>query len=87
MREWVRICRTVLEAADAGTATVGGQRYASLRQPMRVLGSLLDAGALQPSRTAGGYYLLSPFAGLGVLALWTAAALVLGALAFRLRDA
>ncbi len=46
-----------LDAADAGTATVGGQRYASLRQPMRVLGSLLDAGALQPSRSARNHLL------------------------------
>ena len=41
-----------LDAAEEGTATVGGKSYASLRQPMRVLGSLLDAGALQPSRSA-----------------------------------
>ena len=41
-----------LDAADKGKATVGGKSYASLRQPMRVIGSLLDAGALQPSRSA-----------------------------------
>jgi ABC-2 type transport system ATP-binding protein len=41
-----------LDAADAGTALVGGRRYASLPRPLTVLGSLLDAGALQPSRTA-----------------------------------
>src|ERR1700678_4521457 len=41
-----------LDAADEGKALVGGKPYAILRQPMRVLGSLLDAGALQPSRTA-----------------------------------
>ena len=41
-----------LDAADEGNALVGGKPYASLRQPMRVLGSLLDAGALQPSRSA-----------------------------------
>jgi ABC-2 type transport system ATP-binding protein len=41
-----------LDHPDTGTATVGGRPYASLRRPMRVLGSLLDAGALQPSRSA-----------------------------------
>ena len=41
-----------LDAADAGTALVDGQRYRDLRQPLCVLGSLLDASALQPSRTA-----------------------------------
>jgi ABC-2 type transport system ATP-binding protein len=46
-----------LDAADEGTATVGGRPYASLRQPMRVLGSLLDAGALQPSRSARSHLL------------------------------
>jgi ABC-2 type transport system ATP-binding protein len=46
-----------LDAADEGTATVAGQPYASLRQPMRVLGSLLDAGALQPSRSARNHLL------------------------------
>jgi ABC-2 type transport system ATP-binding protein len=46
-----------LDAADEGNALVGGKPYASLRQPMRVLGSLLDAGALQPSRTARNHLL------------------------------
>jgi ABC-2 type transport system ATP-binding protein len=46
-----------LDAADEGTATVGGRPYASLRQPMLVLGSLLDAGALQPSRSARSHLL------------------------------
>jgi ABC-2 type transport system ATP-binding protein len=41
-----------LDAPDAGTALVGGQPYARLRHPMRLIGSLLDAGALQPSRSA-----------------------------------
>ena len=41
-----------LDAPDAGTALVGGRRYATLRHPLRHLGSLLDASALQPSRTA-----------------------------------
>jgi ABC-2 type transport system ATP-binding protein len=46
-----------LDAADEGRALVGGQPYGSLRQPMRVLGSLLDAGALQPSRSARNHLL------------------------------
>src|SRR5215467_9287717 len=46
-----------LDAADEGKALVGGKPYASLRQPMRVLGSLLDAGALQPSRSARNHLL------------------------------
>jgi ABC-2 type transport system ATP-binding protein len=41
-----------LDAPDAGAALVGGQPYASLRHPLSCLGSLLDAGALQPSRSA-----------------------------------
>src|SRR5690348_7395876 len=46
-----------LDAPDAGTALVGGRRYATLRHPLTHLGSLLDAGALQPSRTARGHLL------------------------------
>jgi ABC-2 type transport system ATP-binding protein len=46
-----------LDAAEQGKATVGGKPYASLRQPMRVIGSLLDAGALQPSRSARNHLL------------------------------
>ena len=46
-----------LDAADEGKALVGGKPYASLRQPMRILGSLLDAGALQPSRSARNHLL------------------------------
>src|SRR5499425_177279 len=46
-----------LDAPDEGNALVGGKPYASLRQPMRVLGSLLDAGALQPSRSARNHLL------------------------------
>ena len=40
-----------LDAPDAGTALVGGHRYATLNRPLTHLGSLLDAAALQPSRT------------------------------------
>ncbi len=46
-----------LDAADAGTALIGGQPYASLRHPLSCLGSLLDAGALQPSRSARNHLL------------------------------
>jgi ABC-2 type transport system ATP-binding protein len=41
-----------LDAADQGTALVGGRPYASLPRPLTWLGSLLDASALQPSRSA-----------------------------------
>ncbi|MGA8728340.1 MAG: ATP-binding cassette domain-containing protein [Terracidiphilus sp.] len=41
-----------LDAAGSGSALVGGQPYASLRRPLTLVGSLLDAAALQPSRTA-----------------------------------
>jgi ABC-2 type transport system ATP-binding protein len=46
-----------LDAPDAGTALVGGQRYAALHRPLTHLGSLLDAAALQPSRTARNHLL------------------------------
>ena len=55
-----------LDAADAGTATVGGRPYASLRHPLSQVGSLLDAGALQPSRSARNHLLwLAHSQGLG----------------------
>jgi ABC-2 type transport system ATP-binding protein len=41
-----------LDAPDEGQALVGGRPYVSLPCPMRQLGSLLDAAALQPSRSA-----------------------------------
>src|SRR3984957_2706386 len=46
-----------LDAADAGTALVGGRPDARLRYPVRQLGPLLDAGALRPSRTARNHLL------------------------------
>jgi ABC-2 type transport system ATP-binding protein len=46
-----------LDAADEGTALVGGQPYRSLRRPLCHVGSLLDASALQPSRTARNHLL------------------------------
>jgi ABC-2 type transport system ATP-binding protein len=46
-----------LDAPDAGTATIGGRPYRSLKNPLRHAGSLLDAGALQPSRSARNHLL------------------------------
>ena len=46
-----------LDAADAGTALIEGKPYYSLRNPLSHIGSLLDAGALQPSRTARNHLL------------------------------
>ncbi|MEV6208676.1 ATP-binding cassette domain-containing protein [Kitasatospora sp. NPDC051914] len=46
-----------LDTPDAGHALVGGRSYRSLRSPLTRLGSLLDAGALQPSRTARNHLL------------------------------
>jgi ABC-2 type transport system ATP-binding protein len=55
-----------LDAADAGAALIGGQPYASLRHPLSRLGSLLDAAALQPSRSARNHLLwLAHSQGLG----------------------
>jgi ABC-2 type transport system ATP-binding protein len=41
-----------LDRPDEGTALIGGLRYQSLRHPLRTVGSLLDASALQPGRSA-----------------------------------
>src|ERR1700678_1739517 len=41
-----------LDAADAGTALIGGRPYRTLRRPLSHVGALLDAAALQPSRSA-----------------------------------
>ena len=41
-----------LDAPDQGRALIGGRPYASLRHPLSHVGALLDAGALQPSRSA-----------------------------------
>jgi ABC-2 type transport system ATP-binding protein len=55
-----------LDAADAGTALIGGRPYAGLRHPLSCLGSLLDAAALQPSRSARNHLLwLAHSQGLG----------------------
>jgi ABC-2 type transport system ATP-binding protein len=55
-----------LDAADAGTALVGGRPYRRLRYPLRHVGSLLDASALQPSRSGRNHLLwLAHSQGLG----------------------
>lgn len=46
-----------LDAPDAGHALIGGQPYRNLRRPLCQVGSLLDAAALQPSRTARNHLL------------------------------
>ncbi|SEL92997.1 ATP-binding cassette domain-containing protein [Streptacidiphilus jiangxiensis] len=46
-----------LDAPDAGRALVGGRPYRALAEPLCRLGSLLDAGALQPSRSARNHLL------------------------------
>jgi ABC-2 type transport system ATP-binding protein len=46
-----------LDAADEGRALVGGRPYRSLRCPLNHVGALLDAAALQPSRTARNHLL------------------------------
>ncbi|MFJ9683914.1 ABC transporter ATP-binding protein [Streptomyces sp. NPDC101194] len=46
-----------LDAAEEGMAMVGGVPYRTLRRPLRHLGALLDASALQPSRTARNHLL------------------------------
>src|SRR5690242_11932008 len=55
-----------LDAADEGSALVGGQPYRALRHPLSHIGSLLDAAALQPSRSARNHLLwLAHSQGLG----------------------
>jgi ABC-2 type transport system ATP-binding protein len=46
-----------LDAPDAGSALVGGEPCTSLARPLSQVGSLLDAAALQPSRTARNHLL------------------------------
>jgi ABC-2 type transport system ATP-binding protein len=46
-----------LDAPDDGHALIGGQRYQSLRHPLSHVGSLLDASALQPARSARNHLL------------------------------
>jgi ABC-2 type transport system ATP-binding protein len=46
-----------LDSVDDGTALIDGQPYARLTHPMRRVGSLLDASALQPSRSGHNHLL------------------------------
>ena len=46
-----------LDAPDAGSALVAGRSYRTLRRPLTVLGALLDAGAVQPSRSGRNHLL------------------------------
>jgi ABC-2 type transport system ATP-binding protein len=46
-----------LDAPDGGSALVEGRPYHSLRQPLRHVGALLDAGALHPARSGRNHLL------------------------------
>jgi ABC-2 type transport system ATP-binding protein len=46
-----------LDAADEGSALIGGQPYRRLRHPLSHVGALLDAAALQPGRTGRNHLL------------------------------
>jgi ABC-2 type transport system ATP-binding protein len=46
-----------LDTPDAGTATIGGYSYHTLKNPLSHVGSLLDTAALQPSRSARNHLL------------------------------
>ena len=55
-----------LDSPDEGAALVSGKPYATLRNPLSHLGALLDASALQPSRSARNHLLwLAHSQGLG----------------------
>jgi ABC-2 type transport system ATP-binding protein len=55
-----------LDAADEGSALIGGRPYRSLRHPLNHVGALLDAAALQPGRSARNHLLwLAHSQGLG----------------------
>jgi ABC-2 type transport system ATP-binding protein len=55
-----------LDKPEEGTALIGGRPYASLPDPLTQVGALLDAGALQPSRTGRNHLLwLARSQGLG----------------------
>jgi len=41
-----------LDRPTSGTATIDGKRYAELSAPLRVVGALLEAGAVHPGRSA-----------------------------------
>lgn len=44
-----------LDAPTAGTATINGQRYTQLKNPLTKVGALLDAGARHPNRSAANH--------------------------------
>jgi ABC-2 type transport system ATP-binding protein len=46
-----------LDRPDEGTALISGRPYVSLRDPLTQVGALLDAAALQPSRTGRNHLL------------------------------
>jgi ABC-2 type transport system ATP-binding protein len=46
-----------LDAADEGSALIGGRPYRSLRHPLSHVGALLDAAALQPGRSGRNHLL------------------------------
>ena len=46
-----------LDSVDEGNALISGRPYATLTHPMRQVGSLLDASALQPSRSGRNHLL------------------------------
>ncbi|MGY0059831.1 ABC transporter ATP-binding protein [Streptomyces sp. LZ34] len=46
-----------LDAPDGGSALIGGRPYASLREPLKVVGALLDAEAVHPGRRARSHLL------------------------------
>ncbi len=46
-----------LDAPDEGTALVGGRPYRTLHRPLTQVGALLDADALQPSRSGRNHLL------------------------------
>lgn len=46
-----------LDSVDRGSALVSGQPYRTLRQPLSMVGSLLDAAAVQPSRSGRNHLL------------------------------
>ena len=58
-----------LDAPDEGHALVSGQAYQQLQYPLRQVGALVDAAALQPSRTGRNHLLwLAHSQGLGASA-------------------
>ncbi|WP_069463637.1 ABC transporter ATP-binding protein [Actinacidiphila rubida] len=46
-----------LDAPDGGSALIGGRPYRALRDPLRVVGALLDAEAVHPGRRARAHLL------------------------------